>query len=155
MTCTWLGETAEKQGYYLNPDNKSEYVRDMEFPWKEVPMGLQTEVPVSETVQGANAALEKLNAKGIGKCLEVKPHMEPGHIGCGYTYYESMANCYVQGRRRNVLFCHVPEGVDEASIELSHNALLAVIGTAIHAMNEVEKNGGPKDFKVAFAKLTG
>ena len=110
MTYTWLGEAAEKQGYYLNPDNKGEYVRDMKFPWKEVPMGLQTEVPIPEAVQG---------------------------------------------RRRNVLFCHVPGGVDEASIELSRDALLAVIGAAIHGMNEVERNGGSEPFKVAFAKLTG
>jgi len=110
---------------------------------------------ISEAVQGANAAPGKLDFKATGKRLEVKPHMEPGHIGCGYTYYESMANRYVQGRRRNVLFCHVPGGVDEASIELSRDALLAVIGAAIHAMNEVERNGGSEPFKVAFAKLTG
>jgi len=155
MTSTWAGESAEKQGYYVNPDNRGAYVRDMESPWKDVPMGLQSEVPIPETVDVANASLEKLDGQGTRKRLEVKPHFEAGSLGCGYAYYESMANRYVLGRQRNVLFCHVPPSGDEESVESAREALLAVIGAAIDALNHLEKNEGPDGWKVDFGKLTG
>jgi len=155
MTSTWAGESAEKQGYYVNPDNQGAYVRDLEFPWKDVPMGLQTEVPVQETVDLANASLKKLDDQSIGRRLEVKPHFEAGSLGCGYAYYESMANRYVLGRHRDVLFCHVPPSGDEESIDRARTALLAVIGAAIEALQHREKDQGPDGWKVEFGKLTG
>lgn len=147
MTCTWLNESAEKEGYYINPDNNNSYVRDMEFPWKDAPMGLQTEIPVTETVEFANKLLE-----GARKRLEVKPHFEPGNLGCGYAYYESMANTYMSGRKRHVIFCHVPSPVDEESIEAARNSLLAVIGAAFKAL-EQQKKGGPVDFRMEFGNV--
>lgn len=147
MTCTWLNESAEKGGYYLNPDNDNNFVRDMEFPWKDVPIGLQTEIPVAEAVELANKSLE-----GSEKRVEVQAHFEPGHLGCGYAYYESMANSYMAGRKRHVIFCHVPPPVDEESIEAARNSLLAVIGAALRALAEQHKQG-PPDFRVEFGKV--
>ena len=156
MTCTWLRESAEKEGYYLNPDNRGEYVRDMVSPWNDVPIGLQSEVPISETAEVANMSLKRFEGTDTGRRLDVKPHFEAGDLGCGFTYYESMANCYVQGRQRRVLFCHVPPAVDEQSIDSARTALLAVIGAALESLSQLGKDKGSGEFSsIEFGKLNG
>lgn len=146
-------------------------------------MGLRTEVPVLETAKLASELLQKLysqtspgkcqsdqcdtinieplpshtgdtESKVMGKEIEIKPHLEAGDVGCGFTFYESMANCHATGMRKRVLFCHVPSDVDDEGIATSRNALLAVIGAALQAQDEYEKRGDLNDRRAQFGELT-
>jgi hypothetical protein len=71
---------------------------------------------------------------GSGSPLDVKPHSEGGPYLCGFLNYESLANCYVNKRKPNVLFCHTPGKEDEKSLNQARDAILAII---VSAVNEV------------------
>ena len=116
--------------YYTYPDSDGRSVDDLGAnPWLNAPMGLHSEVPIDETVSFANLAL--MHGE---RPLKVASHFEAGAAGCGYTFYESMANCFVAGRQRNVIFVHIPSSVDVVSLEKAKDAVLAVIGAAIDAL---------------------
>lgn len=66
--------------------------------------------------------------------IEIRPHNEGGPYLCGFIHYESLANCYVNKRRPNVLFCHIPGEDDEKSMNRVKDAILAII---VSAVNEV------------------
>lgn len=113
--------------YYTYPDGDGRSVDDLgPNPWLTAPMGLHSEVPIDETVKSANLALMQEE-----KPLRIASHLEAGAAGCGYTFYESMANCFIAGRRRNVIFVHIPPNIDEVSLKKAKDAVLAVIGGAI------------------------
>ena len=63
--------------------------------------------------------------------LTVKAHHEAGSYCCGFTFYESLANCYIKKRTANVLFCHVPGETDRESLERARDSVLAIIVSAV------------------------
>ncbi|KAK4502219.1 hypothetical protein PRZ48_005644 [Zasmidium cellare] len=145
FTSSWLGEDARK-GYYNGPDNEKNSVNDIgPNPWLDVPMGLNTEIDVNAVVRDSNVNLAK--GKDV---LEVRSHLEAAAMGCGFCYYESLANCWVAGKRRDVLFCHVPRGVEEGDVEKGREAILAVVGAAVKAIGEREGRSGEGDWKQEF-----
>ena len=133
---TWNQHNADKH-YYSSPDGVGKTIDDAgPNPWLDVPVGLHSEVPIDATVSGANEQLAKYHKEKTGKDepLKVASHFEAGAHGCGLAFYESMANCYVQGRKRDVLFVHVPPSTDQGALEKGKDAVLAVIGSAVAAL---------------------
>jgi len=139
MSSSWLSRSASNFdiGYYYKvPDEIGETVADCgEDPWTRVPMGLQPAFNVDEVQKGAEARLNVMHdtatqaAKGK-KHLPVLAHNEGGSYCCGYTFYESLANCFVLKKEADVLFCHVPGETDRESLEAARDCILAVIGSA-------------------------
>ncbi|CAF9910037.1 MAG: hypothetical protein GOMPHAMPRED_006933 [Gomphillus americanus] len=131
---TWNLHNGDKH-YYSSPDSLGKNIDDAgPNPWLDVPLGLHSEVPVDATVSGANEQLARHGEKKGDQPLRVASHFEAGAHGCGLIFYESMANCYVQGRKRDVLFVHVPPGTDQDRLEKGKEAVLAIIGSAIAAL---------------------
>ena len=138
---SWSHHMSDKH-YYTLPDSAEKSVDDLgPNPWLAVPTGLHSEVPIDATVLAANSVLEKDIMP-----LKVASHHEAGSAGCGYTFYESMANCFVAGRRRDVIFVHVPPDADAPSLEKARDAVLAIIGAAVHAL--VEQRHGKTEEKI-------
>ena len=128
---SWNHHMGDKH-YYSIPDGFGRSLDDLgPNPWLALPIGLHSEVPIHATILAANSSLEKDSDP-----LRVASHFEAGAAGCGFTFYESMANCLVAGRRRDVIFVHVPPDADTASLEKGRNAVLAIIGGAIQALSE-------------------
>lgn len=151
MSSSWLREE-NKKAYYVGRDNNGQCLEDLgPCPWKAkgVPIGLHTEVDVDAVVGDANAALDKHVSSEEHRV--VKPHLEAGAVGCGHCYYESMAHCFVAGRRRNVLFCHVPRGEDEVEIAKDRDAILAIIGASIADLIRQEETE-PEDLIMRFGR---
>lgn len=120
--------------YYTFPDGAGKSIDDLgPNPWLAVPTGLYSGIPIDATVSAANSAFEKEI-----KLLRVVSHHEAGSAGCGYTFYESTANCFVAHRRRDVIFVHVhvPLDADVSSLEKDRNAVLAITGADVHALIE-------------------
>ena len=132
MTCGWATKEAEK-GYYVNLDNDDKSAHDLgPNPWMDVPMGLNTALDVDAVVSVANASLSKHGAgRSSSKVVQVLPHFEAGNLGCGFMYYESLAHCYANGRKRDVLFCHIPRGVEDEDLQRARDAIVSVIGSGI------------------------
>ncbi|KAK8119838.1 uncharacterized protein PG998_004464 [Apiospora kogelbergensis] len=140
------------QRYYAVPDAVGEVADDLgPCPWgADVPVGLQTVLDVDAVADKARGILKTgalfRGSKGsstdrelggkVATPLGIRPHMEAGFYGCGFIYYESLAGCYVRGRRPNVLFCHVPGKEDAHSLAGARDAVLAVI---VAAVDEVER----------------
>ncbi|KAK8043077.1 hypothetical protein PG994_013560 [Apiospora phragmitis] len=155
--------------YYTVPDAVGEVVDDLgPCPWgADVPVGLRTALDVDAVADkargilrmcsqfssnssrggggGGNRAAEAEEDRDNGP-LGILPHLEAGFYGCGFIYYESLANCYVkqqqlEGRynKPNVLFCHVPGKEDARSLVRARDAVLAVI---VAAVDEVLRAGG-------------
>ena len=136
FTSSWLDHEA-RAAYYLGRDNVGQNAHDLGHnPWTELPMGLDTEIDVSAVVTDANEALKR-HHKAMGSdepLLEVRSHLEAGAAGCGFCYYESMANCFAKGRKRDVLFMHVPRHTDQDNLERARDAVLAVVGASVRAL---------------------
>lgn len=151
MTSSWWNDFEETAGYYMKPDNAGQTVIDAgENVWDRMPMGLETAFDVDELVSAANRTLDGVAAqtaareqrqgyglessrgeRGGEPLLRVQPHHEAGSYCCGFTYYESLAQSYVRGIRRNVLFCHVPGETDEATLKAGRDAIVSVIEAAV------------------------
>jgi hypothetical protein len=154
MTCSWLSEPEAKEGYYTYRHNDGKTAEESGGDvWREkgVPMGLNSEVDVNHVVALANTALEQAAGGGEGKTLEVRSHLEAGPAGCGYAFYESLANCWVAARKRDVLFCHVPRHTDQENLEKARDAVLAVIGASVAALMKRESEPAG-DWKIAFGE---
>lgn len=72
--------------------------------------------------------------------MPVQGHHEAGPYCCGFIYYESLANRYVNNAKAEVLFCHVPGETDAASVEKAKDAVLAIVQSAVREM--LRKGGG-------------
>lgn len=157
FSSSWLTEKAY-EGYYTGPDNKKQSVPDYgPCPWMNVPMGLNSEIDINTVVIDANRGLKTVaqqHGPGEGSTaepLEVKSHVEAGNAGCGFTFYESMANCFTAGRKRDVLFLHVPQWVTPAALEKGRDAVLAIIGASISSIMRRAPTP-PADWKKEFGK---
>ncbi|KAK4498843.1 hypothetical protein PRZ48_009353 [Zasmidium cellare] len=151
FTSSWLGDDARK-GYYLYRDNEKKTAKELgHCPWKEagVPIGLESEIDVNGVVEGSNGALKKMREDP----LEVRSHVEAGDAGCGFTFYESMANCVVDGRRRHVLFCHVPRSTEEVEIQRATEAVLAIVGASVEYIVAREGSEQEVDWKQEFGRV--
>jgi len=160
MSSNWW-TAREREAYYMIPDNAGKTVEDAgRCPWDGVPMALQTCLDVDKIAAGANSILEtgyrfgepfssaaatdraiyqaaggdRANSQAHLSPIKVKPHNEGGPYCCGFIHYESLANCYVQGRPGVVLFCHVPEQLDIESLQRARDAILAVIVSAVNEL---------------------
>lgn len=141
MSSSWWGDLAE-EGYYLKVDDAGQTVKDLKsMPWTNVPMGLRTALNaekiaqmamLSQTMAGFGHELP-INGTSVRELTKVpiKMHDEAGPYLCGFIYYESMATCFVNNRRANVLFCHVPGETDEESLRRGRDAVVAIIGAAV------------------------
>jgi pyrrolidone-carboxylate peptidase len=123
-----------------------------------VPMGLNSEIDINTVVVDANAGLkaaaqqqEAGEASTAQTPLEVKSHVEAGSAGCGFAFYESLANCFAAGRKRDILFVHVPRQESPAALEKGRDAVLAIIGASITSIMRRE-SASPADFKIEFGK---
>ena len=173
MTSAWMSER-EHDGYYLGTDNVGQNVRHLgPCPWEAVPIGLNTAFDVDEIVHGANAGLNRHHIKSkVGatdassaneglltenekhKYLDVVAHFEAGPAGCGFAYHESMANCFEQGRKRDVLFCYVPRETDQDSLARARDAILAIIGATVGELIE-RRTTEPQDVTIQFGDVKG
>lgn len=159
FTCSWLGEPDQK-GYYGRPDNVKQNVDDIgPNPWLAVPLGLNTEVHVTRTVAKADEVYKRSYGSTSNTANEpqflpdIRSHVEAASMACGFVFYESLAHCWVAGRKRHVLFCHVPREVDESSITRGTHAVLAIIGAAIADIIESAKpraDGGRAEWAIRF-----
>jgi pyroglutamyl-peptidase len=158
FTSSWLTEQAY-EGYYLGPDNEKQSVADLgPCPWMNVPMGLNSEIDINTVVVSANAGLktaaqqhEAGEESTAQTPLEVKSHVEAGNAGCGFAFYESLANCFAMGRKRDILFVHVPRQETPAALEKGRDAVLAIVGASIASIM-TRARAPPADFKTEFSK---
>lgn len=123
-----------------------------------VPMCLNSEIDINTVVVHANTELmavaqqhEAGEASTARTPLEVKSHVEAGSSGCGFAFYESLANCFAAARKRNNLFVHVPRQETPVALEKGRDAVLATIGASIASIVRSE-NAPPADFKIDFGK---
>ncbi|KAL9082779.1 MAG: hypothetical protein Q9159_006192 [Coniocarpon cinnabarinum] len=154
FSSSWLNDEAQK-AYYLGRDNVGQNAHDLgPCPWTEVPIGLNTEMDVGSIVPDAAKRLsEYCELSGSLKTpLEVRSHLEAGPGGCGFCFYESMANCFALGRRRNVLFVHMPRHTDAGSLSQARDAVLAVIGASIATLVR-RQTAPPMDYKTHFGEF--
>lgn len=135
FSSTWWGPSGEK-GYYMIKDNAGKTIEHEPNPWGDnVPIGLGTALFVDRIVVGANKTQQAAAKPHPNpKPLEVKPHHEAGNYGCGFIYYESLANRYVKGRSANVLFCHVPGETDKESVSRARDAIEAIVVAAVEVI---------------------
>ena len=158
FSSSWLTEQAYK-GYYLGPDNEKQSASDLgPCPWMNVPMGLNSEIDINAVVVDANTRLktaaEQHEAGEAGTAptpLEVKSHVEAGNGGCGFAFYESLANCFIADRKRDVLFVHVPRQEIPAALEKGRDAVLAIVGASIAAIIR-RTSAPPADLRADFGK---
>lgn len=149
---TWLGD-GYQDGYFVYRDNAGETAHEIgPCPWTKVPMGLNSEIDVEAVVPDANASLKRHTetVSGADTPLEVRSHLEAGGAGCGFIFYESMANCFVAGRGRDVLFTHLPRNIDEKNLEKARDAVLAIIGASCAAIAHREDAPPDVDWKEKF-----
>jgi len=140
FTSSWLTERAF-EGYYLGPDNEKQSIADLgPCPWMNVPMGLNSEIDINTVVVSANAGLK----------TAAQQH-EAGNAGCGFAFYESLANCFAMGRKRDILFVHVPRQETPAALEKGRDAVLAIVGASIASII-ARARAPPADFKTEFGK---
>lgn len=134
FSSTWWDRWQRPSGrlYYTSPDETGKTVDDAgPCPWfdAKVPIGLAPDFDIDTIVGSA----KKLLTAGVPfrrdkrEPIELKSHIEAGNYGCGFIYYESLANRFVQQKRKNVLFCHVPGELDKVSLEKARDAIVAVI----------------------------
>ena len=114
------------------------------------------EIDINTVVVDANAGLktaaqqhEAGEATTAQTPLEVKSHVEAGSAGCGFAFYESLANCFVAGQKRDILFVHVPRQETPAALEKGRDAVLAIIGASIASITK-RVSAPPADFKTEF-----
>lgn len=137
FSCDWSGLLERIAGYYHIPDNAGQTILNTgPCPWLTTPMGLSTSFDVGCLVEGANASLEAESTSRHQSSkrpseIPITPHDEPGSYCCGFMYYESLANCWVRERRPDVLFCHVPDYLDAASLERGRDCVVAIIEQAV------------------------
>lgn len=101
-----------------------------------MPLGLDADFDVCRVVADADKAFkEHFRSKHAGDSGPVVPyirsHVDAGDVGCGFAFYEMLANYWVAGKQAHALFCHVPPPVDRASVETGRDAILAIIGACI------------------------
>lgn len=141
FSSTFWGKREEK-AYYMLEDVAGKTVLDAPpCPWSDVPMGLSTDLDVDAIVAAANKRLQSpaesaqtsdpSKGKPANPHLQIKPHHEPGSYCCGFMYYESLANRFVNGTKGYVLFCHVPGDTNDASLEKAKESILAIVGGAV------------------------
>jgi hypothetical protein len=71
--------------------------------------------------------------------IQIFAHHEPGPYLCGFIYYESLANCYVQKKRADVLFCHVPRVLEPEEVKKGAEAVeCIIIGAVKHLLDREE-----------------
>ena len=157
FTSSLLTEQAYR-GYYLGPDNEKQTVADLgPCPWMNVPMGLNSEIDINTVVIDANERLKiatqqhETNEANTVQPLEVKSHVEAGSAGCGFAFYESLANCFAAGRKRDVLFVHVPRQGTPIVLEKGRDAVLAIIGASVTSIMK-RVTAPPADFRIDFGK---
>lgn len=147
-----------KEEYYRIPDNIGETIDDVDGgldPWaaKGVPTGLCSALNVDAVLANALKA-RKLRGPGAAELEEIlQPaqdnasieeiqmvaHHEPGPYICGFIYYESLANCYVQKKPANVLFCHVPRVLEPEEVKKGAEAVeCIIIGAVKHLLDREE-----------------
>ena len=78
------------------------------------------------------------NTAGIGE-IQMVAHHEPGPYLCGFIYYESLANCYVQKKPANVLFCHVPRVLEPEDVKKGAEAVECIIIGAVQHLFDREE----------------
>ena len=140
--------------YYMIPDDAGKTVEDCgPCPWDNLPMGLKTSFDVDRVAEAANELLHTqhtfspraVDARGAAPSLvrdatrapiAIKPHDEGGDYCCGFIHYESLANCWVNDRSPDVLFCHVPSDNDPVSLERARDAIVAVVVSAARELIE-------------------
>ena len=137
--------------YYSVPLTDGQSIDDLgPNPWLGVPMGLESQVPIDETVEGANAAIKEYSSSldNLDKVpYPVRPHNEAGGHACGFAFYESMANCFVNGRDRHVIFVHVPGFYEQASYERARDSVLAIIGSALAVLDNGKVQPATKPYE--------
>jgi hypothetical protein len=119
---------------------------------------LNSEIDINTVVIDANAELKiAAHQHEAGESstdqtpLEVKSHVEAGNAGCGFSGYESLANCFAAGRKRDVLFVHVPRQETQAALEKWRSAILAIAGAGIASIMS-RASSPPADWKTEFGK---
>ena len=127
-------------GYYKNPGNDNRTAHDIgPNPWaaKNVPLGLDADFDICRVVADADKAFKKHFQSRHADDSEpvavpyIRSHVDAGDVGCGFAFYEMLANYWVAGKQAHALFCHVPPPVDRASIETGRDVILAVVGACI------------------------
>ena len=103
--------------------------------------GTSQRVPIDITVDGANKAIEKYSSSSSSSLQDpkrqpyhVKSHCEPGGHACGLMFYESLANCYVNNQKCDVIFVHIPPRYEQISYERTRDTVLAIIESAMAAL---------------------
>lgn len=153
FSSSWFSDESQK-AYYLGRDNLKQNAQDLgPCPWTDVPIGLNTEMDVQSIVPEATKLLSKYHeSPSSPKTLEICSHLEAGPLGCGFCFYESMANCFTAGRKRNVLFMHVPRHLEQDNLLQAKDAILAVIGASIASLIQRETTP-PVDYLTHFGQF--
>lgn len=129
----WQGaRPGTSREYYSYPASDGKNVNDIgPCPWTDLgaPLGLSPAVDTMTVVENATEILSA-NKEVTSKRLTIKEHFEAGYFGCGFVFYESMANRDVKGKEINVLFCHVPGSTEKEELERARDAVVAVIVAA-------------------------
>ncbi|CAF9915353.1 MAG: hypothetical protein GOMPHAMPRED_000715 [Gomphillus americanus] len=125
-----------RMGNQLNDNRTAHDIGPNPWAAKNVPLGLDADFDVCRVVADADKAFkEHFRSKHAGDSGPVVPyirsHVDAGDVGCGFAFYEMLANYWVAGKQAHALFCHVPPPVDRASVETGRDAILAIIGACI------------------------
>lgn len=109
-------------------------------------MGLKTSFDVDAVAGAANgllgtryafsAAAGTTTTSARHAPMKIRPHDEGGDYCCGFIHYESLANCWVNGRAPDVLFCHVPSDDDQVGLVRARDAVVAVMVSAVRELLE-------------------
>lgn len=169
MSTSW-SSAHEHTAYYMIPDNAGKTVVDAgPDPWQQVPLCLSSALDVDAVVSGARNILatrrtfdrEWRDSSAPGPArhpapagslggqsvvqdrspVTVRAHNEGGPYCYGFIHYESLANCYVDERTPNVLFCHVPSESDRVSLEKGRDAICAIIVSGVNQVLEQRSRG--------------
>jgi pyroglutamyl-peptidase len=69
--------------------------------------------------------------------MDLRISEDAGRYLCDFIYFSSLAHLYKTGRRRNVLFLHVPSDASEHSIEVGRELVLQLVRAMVES--EVER----------------
>lgn len=65
--------------------------------------------------------------------MDLRISEDAGHYLCDFIYFSSLAHLYKAGRRRKVLFLHVPSDASEHGIAIGREILLQLVRSVVES----------------------
>ncbi|KAL2255478.1 hypothetical protein VTK26DRAFT_3268 [Humicola hyalothermophila] len=134
--------SVERRGHrddYALPDVDGEHLCDSERRAREGPDWVWEGVP-AELLTAFD--LDDVARRWRGFCpkhMDLRISEDAGHYLCDFIYFSSLAHLYKAGRKRKVLFLHVPSDASEQSVALGRELLLQLIRSVVES--EIARHG--------------